>query len=82
MRYMTKKFIIAWVVLGFICGALLFTVYANEKAEFLKGKYGHKCYMRGSEHGNIEYPIFFESVDDCLKSIKEYQDVNLHVERI
>ena len=81
MRYMNKKFTLA-LILGFILGMALFTAKAMSDDVFIKGEYGHKCYIKGTAHGNIEYPIYYKTVEDCLKSLNVYDEVNLHVERI
>lgn len=45
--------------------------YARIGGDFVRGKYGGKCYIVGSEHGNIEYPVYYDTVEECLESLKE-----------
>jgi hypothetical protein len=83
MRYIVKKFMWAWIILGFLLGASFFTAMATSNRNFVKGQYGHKCYLSGTEHGNIKYKIYFETLDECLKSLGNFQeDPDLHIEKI
>ena len=45
--------------------------YAKDLSDrnFVRGKYGDKCYVVGTEHRNIEYPIYYTSLDDCLAAL-------------
>lgn len=60
--------ILAMVLVVFGC---FFVARAVGDDEFVRGKYGAKCYIRGTEHANIKYPIYFDTLDDCLKSLQE-----------
>jgi hypothetical protein len=32
-------------------------------------RYGEKCYIAGQEHGNIEYEMEFNSLENCLEFV-------------
>lgn len=56
-------------VIAFLTLCVLFA-FADRGTSFIRGEFGVKCYINGSEHGNIKYPIFFDSLEDCLASLK------------
>lgn len=53
-----------------VLGLLVMFAFAKQTTSYLKGKYGQKCYISGSEHKNIKYPIYYDTLDDCLASFK------------
>lgn len=58
-------------IIGFIVGAIAafsFVSYSNSNL-FVRGIFGDKCYARGSEHGNIKHPLYFDTLDECLDSL-------------
>ena len=63
------RLLLILVLVEVIAVAGLFTVHRAGEGEYVRGKFGEKCYHIGSEHGNIKYPIFYPSLDDCLKSL-------------
>lgn len=44
-------------------------IYAFKPNVYVAGKYGSLCYLVGNEHGNIKYPIYFNSLDKCEEFI-------------
>lgn len=65
-----RKLLTLFIVI--ILALLAFGVNAKIASDysFVKGKYGHKCYAVGSEHGNIEYKVYFKTLEECLNSLK------------
>lgn len=53
------------VVLVFILLGLFWAVNAQNDLEWVHGKYGEKCYIKGTEHKNIKYPVYFDSYEEC-----------------
>lgn len=68
-RSKEQKLAVALLIMGAILFGAFFIAQAVGKGEFVRGRYGTKCYITGSEHGNIEYPIYFDTVDECLRSL-------------
>ncbi len=66
LRYLTTTVLVV-IVTSFL---VMYAFGIDEKlVHYIAGKYGSKCYVEGSEHGNIKYPVEFESLDDCLEYI-------------
>lgn len=55
------------IVLGLM--AVFFLVNAHASLEWVHGKYGEKCYIKGTEHKNIRYPVYFDSREECLRDL-------------
>lgn len=56
--------LIASVIIG-----SLFAVYSFQKKTFVRGKYGSKCYTVKNMNKNIKYPIYFNSLHECLVTL-------------
>lgn len=83
MRHFLYRF--RWLgiaIIAFIFGVIVFSATATSNKNFIRGQYGKKCYMVGSEHGNIKYPIYFETLDECLKSLGPQKPPDLHIEKL
>lgn len=44
---------------------------AGTNLDWVKGKYGTKCYPEGQEHGNLRYKVYYSSYEECIASISE-----------
>ena len=49
---------------------ILIYIVATEK-DYVASKYGNKCYGVGYEHRNIDYPIKFKTIDECLNYLRK-----------
>ena len=65
---MYKILYITFVALAL--GLLVMFAFAKQTTSYLRGEYGEKCYVKGSEHKNITYPIYYDSWEDCLASLQ------------
>lgn len=61
--------IVLCVVLLVACAALFFVYKAHSNLLWVHGKYGEKCYLAGSEHKNIKYPVYFNTRQECLDDL-------------
>lgn len=55
-----------------VCIAVAVGVYAyrkNPEPDYVRGKYGKFCYETNHAPKNIKYFIYFNSREECLKSI-------------
>lgn len=54
-------------------GAIFFLVTAEAELEWIHGtRGGEKCYLKGTEHGNIKYPSApFKSYTACWESLQK-----------
>lgn len=52
---------------------VVFNVFIGAKhageGEYVRGKFGSKCYHIGNEHKGIKYPIYYKALSDCLDSL-------------
>lgn len=63
-----KKLLLAIIIVLICFGIGLFSFARRDG--FIRGQYGRKCYNVGSEHGNIKYPVYFETLEECLDSLQ------------
>ena len=63
----TQKLYIA-IVLCSILFLVIWVLGVSYGSKYVSSEYGYKCYLKGEAHGNIEYPAYFETMEDC----KEY----------
>lgn len=45
-----------------------FLIYQNEKT-YVRGVFGSKCYQAKEKHGNIQYPLYYKTYEECIESI-------------
>lgn len=69
MNTSNKRVVIGIVAIILLVLASLAVAYAVNKGEYVRGEYGKKCYITGSQHGNIKYPIYYDTLAECLKSL-------------
>lgn len=69
MTFLTKHPRLPVIIAAVILGLVAFSISATSNNNFVRGKHGSKCYMEGTEHGNIRMPIYFETLEECLKSL-------------
>lgn len=62
-------FLVAAIILGAI--ALIVVVDAHNDLQWVYGTHGgEKCYLKGSEHGNIRYPSEpYSSYSACVNAL-------------
>lgn len=70
LRKISSPFSIAVFILSL--GILILALYHVHSFNhaIVKGKYGTKCYLAGQESNNIKYPVYFDSLDECMKSLQ------------
>lgn len=61
--------IIQIILISIIVIGSLFAAYSFQRHTYVKGKYGQKCYTIENMNRNIKYPIYFDSLEDCLNTL-------------
>lgn len=61
---------IFWGSITIVILVSVFLLASDSKMVWVRGEYGKRCYEKGEEHKNIKYPVLFETLEDCLESIK------------
>lgn len=58
-------------VIPVIMCVIIFVIWSilDDQTEFVRGKYGSQCYREEKAHGNIEYPVYYESREECKNSL-------------
>jgi hypothetical protein len=51
--------------------ALLWAYTTQASLDWVKGKYGEKCYYKGTEHANMRHRIYYSSYQSCLDSLAD-----------
>lgn len=37
--------------------------------KYVKGRYGNVCYENGHSSGNIKYPVYFKTLEECAATL-------------
>ncbi len=69
MKCTTKiKLLATLIIVIIILTVIVFSSIASQ--DYVRGKYGTKCYEKGKEHKNIKHFIYFGSLEECLESLE------------
>lgn len=55
------------IICVFIIAAIL--LYKDKTWNFEKGKFGKKCYPFAQADKNIKYPLYFDTMENCQKTL-------------
>jgi hypothetical protein len=62
--------IIALVVTcGLVALIATYSLFGRPSYQYVRGRYGKICYIKGHESKEIRYPVYFKTLDDCKNSI-------------
>lgn len=64
-------YILAVIVVIAVVWELSYIGIVSDQQNYIRGKYGTKCYEEGYEHKNIKIPLVFDSKELCEKSLKK-----------
>lgn len=65
---MKRKLIIS--LLFFFIFALVFIFAYVLQYDYVRGRTGEHCYPIKEKHGNIKYPLYYKTLEECLNSLK------------
>lgn len=59
------------VVLVIVTAILVYNKWVMSAHVYVRGVYGNRCYPLHMANLNIRYPVYFNNLDDCVKTLKQ-----------
>ena len=69
--YNFVKQLISLIIAGIVLILISYAGYmAAQPMKYIRGTYGTKCYVEEQAHEGIKKPLYFNSIEECLDSLK------------